>query len=266
MIRFVITGSLLLALAGCALFEKRPVVIAPQPGPAAAKAVALEDKAASRAAASVQAAGVANASNPVGVPQEATAGELKVAASNLPSPAPEDASAALERVNKALRGDLEAARKDWEGAQSEAAQLQARLSAAETEAERERLAGAARLESIKADYEARIEKAMDEGDRQQQRLLNWIFVGGGGLLILAGVGCFTFLSGLPYVGPRIGLMLIAAGAATIAIGQAVRWVLDHPWVIWAGIAVPLAAAAAFLVANRWHDYAEKLKTAGHSTT
>lgn len=80
---------------------------------AEAKLETIQARQLSAASASVAAAGDANQANPDGAPKTAVAGELGVAAANLPAANAEDARAALARVNAALAGKLAEAQKGW---------------------------------------------------------------------------------------------------------------------------------------------------------
>jgi hypothetical protein len=246
---------LILLLSGCSLFRPAPIVITPQQGSAAVRAEALDTAAQSRAAAAVSAAARANEANPAGAPRESTAGELGTAAANLPQPSPADLAAALSRVEAGLRGDLDSARRQWASAQGDAAGLRLQIVAAAAAAERERLASSASLEKLKADFATQLTAERRRAEADQQRLLGWIFYGGGAVLVLLGIGCLTVFASLPIVGPRVAASLIAAGFASIACGRAVAWMLAHPWAIVAGIAIPLAAAAALAMANHHHHHA-----------
>jgi hypothetical protein len=88
----------------------------------------VETRQLSAASASVQAAGQANQANPEGAPKAAVAGELGVAAANLPAANAEDARAALARVNAALAGKLAEAQKGWDEASARGHALDAQVS------------------------------------------------------------------------------------------------------------------------------------------
>jgi len=96
----------------------------------------------SAASASVQAADEANAANPDGAPKTAVAGELGVAAANLPTASGEDARAALARVNAALTGKLSEAQKGWTDAVARGRALDAEVATLEKQVVAERAAAA----------------------------------------------------------------------------------------------------------------------------
>lgn len=83
--------ALLLCLTGCP--KGQPVPPAAPMGTARVETLSSEQG--SKAAAAVQAAQAANESNPDGPPKRAVAGELSVAAANLPPPTQSDAAEAL---------------------------------------------------------------------------------------------------------------------------------------------------------------------------
>lgn len=92
-------------------------------------------KAASKAAAAVNAAGYANQRNPEGPPKEATAGEIGEAAKWLPPPTGEDAAEAMRRVNLVLTGQRDEARAAY--AKSDSERIAANAAAAKAQTERE---------------------------------------------------------------------------------------------------------------------------------
>lgn len=249
MTRAAVLLSIALLASGCSTFRPAPVVVAPTTGTATAAADTLDLAAQSRAAAAVAAAAVANDANPPGPPREATAGELTVAASSLPPPAAADLVAAQARVEAALRGDLAAARKLWTSAGLDAAKLRERIAAADAAAVREQAASAAKISRMIADHATELDRVRREEEAKGQRLLGWIFYGGGAALVLLGIACLTVLSSVPIVGPKVAASLIAAGFAAIACGRAVAWMMAHPVAIVAAIAVPLAVAVALAIAN-----------------
>lgn len=225
-----------------------PQVVTVSPSAPVAETAAL-----SKAAAAVGAASRANEQNPAGLPKTAVSSELSVANAALPEPSAADAAAAQARVDLVLAGKLDEAQKAYAAAQTEAANLRAQV-------ERERAENAATLkatfERLEREKNAAVQAAKDEAAREQRRLLNLIFHGVGGVLVLAGIGCFTFLSAVPFAGPRVGLGLIAAGAMSIGAGLAVNWALSNPWIVWLfvglGGAVVLVVVGMALV-NHWRD-------------
>lgn len=216
-------------------------VITPSEGPSALHAGALDDAAQSKAAAAVAAATLANEQNPAGNAQAATAGELSVASANLPVAKPEDAKESIERVQKALKGDLESARAEWAKARGEAVTLQAELAKAESDAKLERAASAEAFTRRQRELQDQIDGEKAKAERAQRRLLNIIFHGGGASLVLLGIGCFTFLSAVPFAGPRVGVAFIVAGAASIAAGVVANYALSNPWIVWLSVGVGLLA-------------------------
>jgi hypothetical protein len=197
----------------------------------------------------VAAAAQANDANPPGPPKEATAGELTVAASSLPPPAAADLVAAQARVEAALRGDLAAARKLWTAAGLDAAKLRERIAEADAAKIKEQAASAAKISKMISDHATELDRVRREEEAKSQRLLGWIFYGGGAVLVLLGIACLTVLSSVPIVGPKVAASLIAAGFAAIACGRAVQWMLSHPWAIVAAIGIPISVAAALGIAN-----------------
>ena len=108
LMRIAALVSMALLLSGCALWPWKGKVVTP-PAPSnvasapALKSAAIEQQ--TKASAAVEAANVANQGNADGAPKVAVAGELSVAAANLPPPGDKDKAEALARVNAALRGD-----------------------------------------------------------------------------------------------------------------------------------------------------------------
>lgn len=232
----------LLALAGCVSAPLPPPQVSPTPP-------VVEATLASKVSAAIEGAKLANESNPDGLPKQAVERELKIASAPLPPPTATDLNAAIDRVELMIAGKLDEADKAYAMAQSEIMSLKEQLI-------KERAAAAIKLQSeinrLEKEKVDAVRAAKDEAEKEQRRLLNFIFHGCGALLVLVGVGCFTFLSSIPFLGPRIGLMLISAGAASIGAGIAVNWVLSHAWVLWIAIGVPLLVAIAFAFVNHHH--------------
>lgn len=246
---FLLVWFLAFAPLGCSIIRKHNVNVVPVGASASRRADEARDDAQSKAAASVIAATVANEQNPPGPPQEATAAELSIAQAALPAPTAEDVAAALARTNAALAGDLDSARAAWKAAQSEAEQLRSRVAALEAAAEREKIKNEAEILKL----QRALKDSEDAAFNAQRRMINWICIGGSALLFVGGIGCFTFLSSIPWLGPRIGLALLASGAGLIVFGVVANWILSHP--IWASVIVgaPLLFAVGLAVSNHFHD-------------
>ena len=240
----------LLSLAGC---MTQPVA-KPAAPMGSARVETISAAQGSKAAAAVQAAAAANASNPDGAPKQATAGELSVAAANLPQPTHADAAEALARANLALNGQLAEAERQWTAAKADAAKLAQDLAAAKTELASEQARSAKAIAAL----EKQLADSKSEYLAAQRRYLNWGFHGIGILCILAGIGCFTFASTLPMAGPKLGFGLIATGAGMIAAGIAVAWVFAHLWVLGIAAAV-IAALGGIAYANHHHGTTEAKK-------
>ena len=96
----------------------------------------------SAASASVRAADTANQANPDGAPKVAVAGELGVAAANLPAANVEDSRAAEARVNAALAGKLAEAQKGWDDARARGEILDTQIGSLQKQVVAERAAAA----------------------------------------------------------------------------------------------------------------------------
>lgn len=263
----IVIGTCLL-LSGCAspfhrIHTPSPLTVTATPGPSAERVDRLSQASQSKAAAATRAAQKANEQSTDSAPKTVVAGELSVVAANLPEPRAEDLVIALDRANAGLRGDLKTAQAGWNSAQSEAVQLRTQLSQAQLDATKEREQSAAVQNAREAQWKATFDKLQKEADervrlaqekaeQEQRHMLNWIFHGAGAVLVLLGVLCFTLFSSLPFAGPKVGMSLIAAGAASISAGIAVNWVLSHPWIMVIIIGVPLIGAAVLAYANHWH--------------
>jgi hypothetical protein len=155
----------------------------------------IEAQQLSAASASVQAADAANTANPDGAPKTAVAGELGVAAANLPAASGEDARAAQARVNEVLAGKLSEAQKGWEVAVARGQALDGQVSALQMQVVAERAAAA-------------------EAQRKATERLCVIaaLLVGGGLFV---AGAFCLAAGLYFTLPKLeyGALGLAAGAS-----------------------------------------------------
>jgi len=261
-------------LAGCKTAPVQPpvpVVVQAVQGPADRKADTLADSQASKAAASVQGAIRANASNPEGAPKATTAGELSVAAANLPAPTPADLAASLERVNAGLRGDLKTAQDGWRKAEVDAQKLSHEIALADQAAQRERDENAAKLNAresewtaafarLKADADERVKQAQAQAEAEMKRLIGYFFFGGAALCILAGVACLSLFSSMAFVGPKVIAGCFIAGGALAGTGVLLIRALNSPWI---GRGVGIAAVVGLIVfalAYANHKHAEATQT------
>jgi predicted small lipoprotein YifL len=99
---------------------------------------------------------------------------------------------------------------------------------------------------------ATLTKERDEARNQTDRT---IIIGGyslAALLVSAGVATFFLMAQLAFLGPKIGVALIAAGGSVFAMLQAYQWTKAHPWITGVTLLF-LVAAASLAVANHAHD-------------
>ena len=253
-------------MSGCVLHRAPvPSLVVAAPGPSESTASVLSGQATSKAAAYAAAAGHANESNAPGPAREATAAELSIVSANLPAPSPVDAAAALERVNAALRGDIETARKGWTEAQTEAQKLSADLTAARSAAQAEREANARQwqakqtewqtaLESSRREADARVVAERAKAEADMRRLIGYIFFGGCALSVAVGVACLTVLSGLAFVGAKLVAGCFILSGILAAVGVGLIQALQHTWIIYAegAAAVVAVVVVVFAYANHWH--------------
>ncbi|MDR2982004.1 MAG: hypothetical protein LBV12_07120 [Puniceicoccales bacterium] len=172
----------------------------------------------SKASAAVHAAGVANDQNPDGPPKIATAGELVIAGTLLPTPNEKDRAEALERVNLALQGQLDAYARKLDVA--------ARLS--------KDLKGT--LDEERGKSSARIQELIVQLTQARLTTVSLIYAGVGSVLFALGaaagvVSCFV--SDVPKVATSLR---IASGALGFfgSVGGSLPFWWDHPAFPWVG--------------------------------
>lgn len=189
-----LAGFAMLALTGCQLIRRAPksppapVVVVPPLGDSTRdeisnlKAqVSTANDLAQRAAGAVFGAQDANASNPAGLPREATAAQLAEAAAALPDPTAEQRAVKAEQNARALRGELDAVRAEIGVAVDEATRLRGELDRARQEsvaiaqaAARERAEAAAKLQRQFAEMSARITAANAARDAAKLEAANQV--------------------------------------------------------------------------------------------
>jgi hypothetical protein len=195
----------------------------------------------SRVAAAIGQAAIDNALNPPGHPREAVALHLRVAAAGMPAPFAKDLDAAASLSALVYAGKMDEALRRAAVAESEVAKLRGQVDV-------ERAASAAKLA-------AEIARIRSEADAKTRRLISFIFFGGSALSVAAGVLMLTVLSGVPIVGPKLIAGAFILAAILSATGIAILKAMDHPWIVWTGLAVAAAVLIALGVlayANNWH--------------
>lgn len=248
----MITRSLLMVALFTLPTCHKKTVVAPE-APSAAALGTASDKQLSKASAAAKAAETANLSNPAGPPKEAVAGELSVVRANVPTALAADDIEAMDRVNRALAGDLESARKEWDRAKGEAAVLQAEVSRLKSQVEQERLKAASELQR-------RLDEIQREADNKQRTIITFILFGGSALCIIGAVLLANLSAAVPMFGPRAALGLGIAGGVLFALGIAMRvverMISEHPYVFWGsllGVVIALAAAGVLVYSNHHHN-------------
>lgn len=286
---------LALGLAACkTVAPPAPQVIVAPLGPRsaeqlaaqAAEIVALKDQVAAlqdllqRAAGSVFAAIAANAANPPGFPQAATAAQLAEAASALPVPTAEQKAAKEKQNALMLTGNLAAGQAELAqgaaqnqtlattaaAAAQRAAAAAQQVSTVAPAAQQERAGAAAELQAQFTALTDQVTAAQRQAaeatkaaNERQRTLITWIFFGGAALCAIAAAIVATLGNSVPIFGPRIAIGLGIAAGLLFGLGMAMRLIdrmLDeHPYVFWgslAGVAAVLGAAAILAYANHKH--------------
>lgn len=155
--------------------------------------------------------------------------------------AAQDAKKQLGDTQIALTASNQALAKARADALTEQSKLQSQLQAS--------------IDAMKRDGDARVAAAQSKADADQRRLITWIFFGGGALFLAAGIAIMLFASSVPIFGPKAGIAVMGAGAGLIMIGMVMNELAKHPWIIWTGISLCLAALAVALgliVSNHFH--------------
>jgi hypothetical protein len=217
----------------------------------------------SKAAAAVHAAAAGNQQNTDTRTQPAVAGELSVAAANLPQPKAKDSAEAMARLNAALSGDLVTAQAGWTKALGDAASLSARVHDLEAQVTKERTDAAAELARQLSAKDAEIAAAKDKAKREADAKLNfWLQIGcfgGCALCFIVAVASLQLAATVPFFGPMITRCAAIAGGILLALGLIIRsvdrFVDQHPQLfVGALITVGVAAVAAGALAYSNHQH------------
>ncbi len=161
----------------------------------------------------------------------------------------EAAASALLSANAAERAKGETLRLKLAGENEE---LKAKLKKAEADFT------AARLRE-EEEHRAQLAQARLEGEEKNNRLISYIFFGGGALLVAIGVVILVTAAHNPLFGPRVGFGVIGAGGASVFTGilvtQLMKQLAEHGWILWTGfgtILLLLTGAAAIAWSNHIH--------------
>jgi len=238
------------------------------------QAVAQFGGALSKVSASAGAIKTINSGQPAGPRTDGVAGEAGLIQSIAGEPTPADALAASERARIVAEGKAADIAKAYSDANSKAVEAQkaltdtqtalkasdAALVAAKAAAATEQESLAAKLQArftqAQKDADARVAAAVAKAQAEQQKLITWIFFGGGAALFAGGLAILLLASSVPLFGPKAGISVMGAGGGLIFIGMVMNELNKHPWILWIAISLCVAAVAGavgLMISNQHHQ-------------
>lgn len=164
-----------------------------------------------------------------------------------------DRADAMALVVMAQAGKLEEANAGWSKARQDADAKNAEISRLKSQIEQERAAAA-------LEQQRKVDEANQKADAARKRIITFIFFGLGAAAVAAGPVMLILAGQNPVFGPKIAFATMGGGAVLIATGIAINSIEKaleaHPWIVYTGIGLALAAVIvvlALMYSNNSHN-------------